>query len=458
MELFQGPLLAPIRVTGVGGAYAGLAEGPEGSDSNAASPSVRDSHSYDWFDFGLNVGAQLPGAFAKTDFDNRGERIQEPDRVGDFIALTLGGEFQFGNFGISAGANLQQFTLTPQTSDQPGLAMQIGRYRADASFGFFGNQLHLGGGIRAVQMRVAQEGSSLLPVSQPFAGRTLLSTIGLGPEVGALLMPDGSAWRLGATFRAPAFLNVVASDNATETNGGVKSAGAFVLPGQVVLPWEVEVGVAYQLGPRPLNPPWINPRTERTPLEVEVEAARAARAREAEAILATLPPGEREARRADLARSEAVDERIEDEELAAEDARRREERRARDLNWPRDRILLLASLLVTSKTGAADRTVSIEGFLDQNLDYVGNSYSFTPRFGIEAEPIRDRLVGRVGTYVEPSRYDYALARQHFTFGADVNVLPWNVFGLVQEQNWRISFFVDLAPRYQNAGLGIGVWH
>jgi hypothetical protein len=65
---------------------------------------------------------------------------------------------------------------------------------------------------------------------------------------------------------------------------------------------------------------------------------------------------------------------------------------------------------------------------------------------------------RVGTYLEPSRYDGATPRQHFTFGADIRLFPLDFWGLLPEADWKLGLFVDLAPRYTNWGLGIGNWH
>ena len=61
-------------------------------------------------------------------------------------------------------------------------------------------------------------------------------------------------------------------------------------------------------------------------------------------------------------------------------------------------------------------------------------------------------------YIEPSRFDGVPLRQHFTFGTDFRLFTWDVFGIVTEQTWRLSAFVDMSPRYQNFGFGIGSWH
>ena len=99
--------------------------------------------------------------------------------------------------------------------------------------------------------------------------------------------------------------------------------------------------------------------------------------------------------------------------MAAEDARHREERRARYDNWPREKILVVASVLVT---GASTNAIALEDFFDQELERYGDHLTVSPRVGIEAEPVKDYLKGRVGTYLEPSRFDGVSALQHFTDG------------------------------------------
>ncbi len=146
---------------------------------------------------------------------------------------------------------------------------------------------------------------------------------------------------------------------------------------------------------------------------------------------------------------------IEDAELGAEIKRLYDQRKARYDNWPREKILLLASVLMT---GASTDAVSLQGFLDQRVETVGKAITVTPRLGMEGEPLRDRLTLRVGTYVEPSRYEEGTPRQHFTFGGDVRLFPIDFWGLVPRANWKLGFVIDLAPRYENYGIGIGNWH
>ena len=109
-------------------------------------------------------------------------------------------------------------------------------------------------------------------------------------------------------------------------------------------------------------------------------------------------------------------------------------------------------------TGPSPNAVSIEGFLDKLQEPVGRDVSFTPRLGLEGKPIHDRMVLRTGTYVEPSRYEGGAARQHFTFGTDVRLFAFDLWGLLPDAVWKLGLFADLAPRYTNWGFGIGNWN
>jgi hypothetical protein len=424
---------------GVGGAYVASAEDTEGAAVNSAAPAVRDPYSTTWFDYDLSVGISFPGAFSNTDFDNHGDNATLPSNhasAGNFLDLNLGALLQFGELGVGATGDLQQFSLTSQSpSSSSSLTMQIGRWKALGAYGLLDGQLIVGAGARIVTMQIVERNAG-----------TLLTMTGAAPETGALLMPTGQQWRLGATFRAP-------------VSGGVLgipgNASGLVLPTNIVEPWEAELGVAYQLGPRPLNPGWENPRDQEAELRGEIERDRDKRALEYALELALTPPREQAAKRAVQQAQEKALRAIEDEHVREASAQLRLVREARFANWPREKILLLASALVTGPSADA---ISVEGFLDQRLERVGQQPTVTPRLGIEGEPLRDRMILRAGTYVEPSRYAGGSARQHFTFGADVRLFPLAFWGLLPEATWKIGLFVDLAPRYQNAGIGLGNWH
>jgi hypothetical protein len=242
----------------------------------------------------------------------------------------------------------------------------------------------------------------------------------------------------------------------------VKRAGAFILPDRIVQPWELELGVAYQLGPRPLNPGWVDPNDEHQELIRAVRQNRIERQAAQRGEIAELPDATpldraaRAARIAQISREEAAMRAAEDAQLADAERLLRDERKARYLNWPRQHVLLLASLLVT---GASSGAVSLEGFIEQQRELVGRTVSLSPRFAVESEAIPSLLKTRAGIYVEPTRFTDAVSREHFTVGLDVRLFAWVVFGIFPpDHEWRLSSFVDLAERYQNFGFGVGTWH
>lgn len=159
------------------------------------------------------------------------------------------------------------------------------------------------------------------------------------------------------------------------------------------------------------------------------------------------------------------------EELERDRGRLELERRSILANWPREFLLVTADLLVT---GPVDRGVSLERFLGQaepardapcQVVASGREVNFSPRFGLEIEPIPGWMRTRFGSYYEPTRFSYApepcndrVGRQHFTFGAEVKAFKTTWFGLIDEVTYKVQAYGDLAPRYQNVGIGLGVWY
>lgn len=446
IDLFQGPVLAPIRVTGIAGAYAGVAEGIPGFVSNAASPALREPFSVSYVDFDIAASLSIPiGLFENNDFDNNGDVDFD---YSNFIYLNVGGLLQVGPFGAGAIGEFQRYTIT----DAGGATNHItlGKYNVLAGFQVLSGQLMFGGGIRGVSMGLD-------------APETEITLLGVAPQIGVIVRPDWSSWRLSSTFRFPVTTSALAGGSTLGADG-IERAGGLVLPESAVLPWEIESGLAVQVGPRPLNPAWLDPSEEEGILDDKLAATRAERAAEQEIQLSRIAdPATRRARSVELTRLEVARRAREDAELETNKARLKEARRARYANWPRERLLLTASLLVS---GAVSRGVSLEQFLGQNQparareNVIGSSgaeINFSPRVGIETEPVPSLIATRFGTYYEPNRFADPVGRQHFTFGADLKLFPTTWFGLVPEVVYKIQASADLAPRYESFSAGIGVW-
>ncbi len=378
-------MLAPLRVTGLGGAFAGYAEGVDAISANAAAAAVREPYSATWFDWDITVGAYLPATFRSTDFDNDG-------RVGftyeNFVFGTAGLSLKWGPFGVGLLGDVQRYDLSPNANPtDPRVTTTLARAHLVAGYSLADGAVTIGGGLRGATLAV-DIATSALERNVP------LAMTGAAPEIGVLVRPNDAPWRIGATYRM-AVDGSARFGTITPGVDGLDRAGGLVVPASVHLPWEIEAGFALQVGPRPLNPRWRDPRGH-----------------EAEA-------------------------------------------RSRYWNWPRERITVVGEVLVA---GPSPGSVSLESFLAQQDDPSGRRTTVTPRLGLESEPIVDRLQSRLGTYVEPSRFEGHASRQHFTFGFELRLGAWSMFGLAGEQVWRISAVADLAPRYENFGLSIGAWH
>ena len=454
LELNQGPLIAPGRITGLAGATTADAEAVEGVYNNAAAPAVREPFSLRWFDYDISVGLAFPGAYGNTDFDNRGENGDQRliQRTSRFLYYNLGLQLQFGELGITVLGDFLSYNVGSLSGSTSSLSLTTGRIHAVGAYSLLDNQVVIGAGARIVVVNIAAQTS----------GGDVIQMAGAAPEIGVIVKPNDSQWRVGATARAPVeATNILTSHATVDPETGLRRAGGFILPDRVIQPWEIEAGIAWQYGPRPLNPPWIDPEKDELALRRRIARQRADRAAFEQADLASLPntTAEDVAKRAALTAAFARDEQTaraaEDKELAEAHQRLYQERKARNLNWPRERVLLLASVLIT---GASKSAVALEGFIDQRRDFVGQSVTLAPRFAFESEPLANLLRLRAGVYFEPSRFSDGTYRQHFTFGGDVRLVSWDIFGILAPTTWRLTSFLDLAPRYQNFGFGIGAWH
>jgi hypothetical protein len=454
VDVYQGPVLAPLRATGLAGAYTALADGVDALGSNVAASTVRAPQSATHFDYDFTVGVSLPGAFGKTDFDNSG-------RVGIDAATffyTAGGLLQFGPLGVGVLADFQRFTLSGAEGDttSAGGVVTIGRLHASAGYTAWNGQLSVGVGIRGLTASIAtlQRGADATG-----AERNAFTVVGLSPEIGFLVKPDYQPFRLGGTFRAPVEAGGGGLNEPPDGDGVARRFGV-ALPMRVRNPWELELGVALSAGPRPLNPHWIEPHAHEA-------ALRQRYARRRLAIDSALD-AERAASAEDPALVRAIEERRAAAHVAVERGLREnlgkleEERRARFKNWPRERILVSATALVA---GPSQDAVSVLSFLRQEDVPSGRLTTVQPRLGIEGEPVPGYLAARVGTYLEPSRYELVKrrglvggARQHFTMGLEYRIGSWDVLGLLRMRDWSVHFAGDFAPRYTNVGLSISVWY
>lgn len=118
-----------------------------------------------------------------------------------------------------------------------------------------------------------------------------------------------------------------------------------------------------------------------------------------------------------------------------------------------ERSLVVAGDVVV--TGATARGYGLEAFGMQELQRSGRHAVIGLRAGAALEWLPGRLRVRAGSYWEPGRFDDVAGRLHGTFGVDLRVLAFRLWG---PRRGRISITTDVASRYRNAALSIGLWH
>jgi hypothetical protein len=451
IDLVTGPIVGPNRVVSLGGAYTALGYGIDNAATTPAAYGARTLWDTRWFEWDATLDYS-PGAFRHTDFDNNGKSGVTNS---DFLFVTGGGSAIIDDVGLGGLVRVQDYRI--------GRTAQLGLIIANygACYSFLDGQLLIGASAR----------TAVLSITDTTTRQSLVNFTGTGPEVGAILGLADLPFRIGVAARSGV---TSAQDNRAHTALGL------TLPRSVSLPPEVQVGFAYQLGNRPLNRRWVNPHDRERDLRNEMLARRLEREREelraelADArlrrALETGPP---------TALSTLPDSMMDDADAALEPRERafwqaelklreREERELRErialaelrhrngLRALSRRYLLLS--VDTLLTGATDAGVGLDSFLSQVRQTSGRNPSLSVRFGAEGEPIQNRLKLRVGSYLEPSRFADSAARLHATLGLDLRLFAWDVFGLVDEFDLRITAALDLAERYRNFGFSVGIWH
>lgn len=429
LDLFQGPVLANARTTGLAGANAAIAEGVDGNRANAAAPAVRRPWSLRWCDPHVSLGFTLPGTLSRTDFDNDGRAGLE---YGDFHFLTAGANLALGRWGIGFSLDAQNFALTGSAA--PGersrhLEVTLQRGHLLGAHALLDGQLVVGAGAQLASLEL----SAATPDDDAIEHR--LGTSSAGFEAGILWAPTGLPLRLAVSGRSPARSEPDVKNAIVTAETGDARLGSIYLPQRLAFPWEAEFGWALQLGKRRLNVPWENPRVRLAPLREQLARSREARRR---ASIDTRRVTAEEAARLRSARQALL-----------------AERRAAYAVLPREKLLITSSLLLS---GPVETGVGYESFLRQTVLRSGRSATLTPRLGIEFEPLPHQLQLRGGTYLEPSRFELGSPRLHGTASLDVRLVRFDAFGLMhQDTRWRVGAHVDAARQYLAWGLSGGLW-
>ncbi len=465
IDLHQGPVTSATRIIGLAGAYVALAEGVDGNDTNPAAPAVRTAWSTTHVDYDVGLGLTFPAAITRSDFYNTGRTRTEflSANQNDFVFFNADANLQVGTWGFGLSWQLQRLALqrsvVPAGQQDTRLSADISQVRFLVANAFARHQLIVGTGLRISSLTANNDNA---PQGQP---STLFNTVGAAPSMGLLWRPIEQHFRVGAAFHSAFETNVDASGSIRPDAEGNLVVGAgtsdeLYLPEHVSPPWTASVGVAFQVGPRPLNPRWLDPDDLREALARQLAWRK--HERERYRRLALDQAREQGLDVASVARAidaeQATEARL--DQAAWEEASDRTQRvlQARIAEASRWYVLVSTQLLAT---GALRDAVGVESFVQRAVDRSGRRVSWSPRIGMETEPVPRWFKVRLGAYEEPTRFEgpTARARMHTTAGLDFRLVQWPVFGLyARDTVWRISGAIDVADRYLGLGGTIGVWH
>jgi hypothetical protein len=456
IDLFQGPVLASTRVIGLAGAYVAIGEGVEGDTQNPAAPAMRVPWSNSHIDYDLGFGVTFPSTLKNSDFFNSGRRTDLPKgTTGGFVFLNLAGNLQFGKWGLGATTDLQTYSLNRNTSSSAEklddqLEATITLTQIQLARAFADGQLIVGVGDRIATLAVNKGNST--------SQQDLFNTVGNGYEAGFVVRPNDYQFRIGGAIRSG--VTTRASRDSESVLYPGDPSNELYLPARVTVPWDLDLGLAIQLGPRPLNPVWVDPSVELERVkrflrwrELERERRRRAELQRVELLHGDVVAAAR-ALDEDMALEGALDDVTRARAEADLDAEIR--RRLRELR--RFHVLLLSSLVIS---GPAREAVGVESFLERVAQRSGASLSYSPRFAVETETVPNWLRLRAGSYHEPNRFpsNRQGGRVHGTLGFDAKLFPFDGFGLFHEgTTWRVSGSLDAARNYFGWSVAIGVWH
>ncbi len=415
IDLFTGPVLGSGRIVGMGGAYAAIATGIDGSLLNPAGFAERAEHEIDWWEWELTGGVWFGGLFSKNDFDNNGSSALG---ASDTVTLSVGGRLQYAQVGFGVTAIGQVYSLQNE-AEGTSTAVTFTNLRFGGGYDFVRGDLVVGLSARFLAFDL--EGSG--PES------TNIAFSGLGAEVGAIYRPGLRRYRVGAVFRTP--IESKPETDGERTGDGVLRADRFVLPARVHAPWETVLGFAYQFGPRRNNVVWRHTKDIKRHLKRRIETdTYVAPGTYGGPYYPELPKDP----------TKALQVAIEND---------RESERRYLATQPRKYALLSVDLLLFGPTRDGQ---SVEAFLVQRREPSGRKVSVGVRAGTEAEVVSNRLKFRLGSYLEPARTASGSYRLHGTFGSDVRLFA--VWG----SSIRATVTTDLAKRYFDWGVGVGLWY
>lgn len=235
IDFHQGPVLGSVRTVGMGGAAVALAEGSDGALINPAAVAVRRATAQRRWDWGWHAAWLNPSLAA--DYDNNGIDADNELEAAPILTAGLMGQYRHWGLGISYTS-----TRIPRTVQSPGggerdILPQLEVVRVTLARSFADERVTVGLGFRRGEfsLDVRSAGES--------APTRLFSLSGVSLEAGVVWRPKRANGRIGVALSQP----VVVAEPENSACDPENCAG-FILPDEVIVPWELTVGAAWRFG------------------------------------------------------------------------------------------------------------------------------------------------------------------------------------------------------------------
>lgn len=309
--------------------------------------------------------------------------------------VNAGACLQLGAWGLGLGVDVGQYRV--QARD-PGTSVMTSDLSVSLVRGNIVIGYSFGHGELVLGYGIAISSVELdLPEADASELELGASVEGFAMQLGATWAPQDLPLRAGVGVRFPVSDKETPPEGVVPDDQGDYVAQGYYFPREIRIPAELHVALAVQWF-RPLNMAWYDPDDANGPRDPSQKA-----------------------------------------------------RRARG-----NKLLIAAALTVT---GSTTNGVGVESFFSQAVERSGRRTSWSPRLGVEGEPLADGLLLRAGTYLEPTRFNTSSPRPHATAGFDVHVpVAWSVFGLFDDDTtFRVGGALDSAARYFAWTASLGIW-
>jgi hypothetical protein len=380
VDTVRGTIKGSTRFIGLGGAFVAIADDTEGVPHNPASTAVRLPYSWDTWSFAFGIDFSVATWLPKNDIYNEPENPESSTSGSLFGSLSTVVNYEHAGFGLSAEAEQNAVSRQAQGVSRE-LTANFGLLHLAVAYGYFDGQVQLGGGLRVVGL------------SFDTSQNVTTQTAGVGYVAGLIVKPKDQQFRLGGAIKQPINAEIEGDPGAP--------------PVAVRVPWTTSMGVAYQFGPRKLNPPFVTV-------------------------------------------AERVKKNVRGREPTAEDTKNAADELYAEYQKAQTWYLLVSTELSLIQGGGE---VALGKFTALNRPLV------SPRIGLESEVIPGYLRLRAGSYLELPATEEGHARVHGTGGVDIKLFRWGVFGLIHPfDSWQLSLAADGAKSYLNTSFSVGFWH